>query len=300
MAKNNKNEIVKDILKWYNHKNYTRFGSDYSVSNLLQPARIIVLEDRYRDQLTVDEIEYILPALIGSATHDGIQHYLKIENMLTNKYDIERSLNKTVLGKRLAGRFDIYKTDEQKLLDIKVTSVWKYLNGGVDEWSRQLNIYKWMLRDDNIVVKTMELMMILVDWKPTEAFKHSNYPKSRVQFVNVPLDTNTNIKTFVENKIQELDDAFKLADDKLPLCSAADRWAKRTQYKLYRKSSFKRAYKIFEKRSSAQAYLAACQKNDVTKWKDAIIKKEQANLWKRCETWCKCTPFCNQYKNKIK
>lgn len=300
MSKPKQNEIVEDILKWYNHRRYTRFGSDYSVSNLLQPTRIIVLEDRYRDQLKVEKIEYILPALIGSATHDGLQHFLKIENKLTQKYDIERSLNKTVNGRRLAGRFDIYKTDEKKLLDIKVSSVWKYLNGGIDEWSRQLNIYKWMLHDDNIVVNTMEIMMILVDWKPSEVYKHSNYPKSRVQFVDVPLDTDTNIKTFVENKIKELDDAFKLADDKLPLCTSKDRWAQSTQYKLYRKPEFKRAYKVFKKRLAANSYLAACQQNDKTKWANAVIKKEQAQPWKRCETWCKCASFCNQYKNKIK
>lgn len=298
MTKTNNHELIKDILEIYNAKKYTRIGSDYSVTDLLKPVQIVILEKRYRDALIVDDIEKIIPALIGSATHEGLQHYLKIKSMLTEKYMIERRMLSVVHGKRLAGRFDIL-SQTGELYDIKVTKVWKYLNGGADEFEDQLNIYKWMLSQDGIEVNKLGIFMVLLDWMPSEVWKTTGYPDHRIQIINFPARPLADTKALVESRVQDLIGAEKVADNYLPKCTPEQRWAKNVKYKVFRKPSHKRAIKSLDTEARAKSYLAACVKNDPQKFSTAVVRKEHAQKWHRCQTWCPVANYCQQYKNKV-
>lgn len=288
--------IVQDILDIYNSRLYVRLGSDYSVTDLQKPPRIVALEERHRYKLEVKNIESILPALIGTATHEILQKYLR--QCEQGDYMIERRMMSYIHGIRLSGRFDILDSG-YNLTDIKVTKVWSYLNGGKDEWAEQQNIYKWMLAQEGIRVNSLNIMMVLLDWNNADTWQISNYPESRVQIIKLPMWSNKDIQELVEFKLIKLIDASKQLDNDLPLCTPKERWARGEKWKLFRLPTHKRAIKTFDSESKAKNYLKVCKRNDKDKFIKAVIKHETGMPWFRCENWCPVKDFCNQYKKKV-
>jgi hypothetical protein len=203
-----------------------------------------------------------------------------------------------VNGVRIAGRFDVMQNNDT-VLDLKVTRVWKYLFGGREEWEEQLNIYRWMLSQDGFKINKLQIMMILLDWSKFETFRNPDYPKSRAQLIDINLWPLAQTQQYVEDRVNEFLRCKTLADDKLPLCSEEDRWAARPVFKLYRTKTQKNSTKNFESLKRATAYELKCKQNDPKKWAQSHIKSVRGDLWKRCDSWCAVADHCNQYKNRI-
>jgi hypothetical protein len=294
----NNQELIDDILKWYNHNQYIRLGSDVSVTELLMPMQLVHLRNRYGAQVKETNLGNVLPSLIGTATHDILQRFLKTEAQISGKYLIERRLLSVVNGVRVAGRFDMLANGEN-LHDIKVTRVWKYLFGGRDEWTEQLNLYRYMLHLDGYNIKTLNIMMVLLDWQQSKTYHDPKYPKDRIQMIKIPVWSLSKSKKFLEDRVDGFLKSQNLNDCDLPKCSAAERWAAETKYKLYRTKDQKIATKVFDSDSRAVAYQRACKKADDKKWAGSHIKTFTGTPWKRCETWCSVADKCHQYKQRI-
>ena len=292
--------LIRDCLKWYNNDVYTRLGSDVSVTELLNPPRMIHLMDRHRGKNVETDIDAILPALIGNGLHDQLQKYLRTDGKVSGKWKVERKLTSVIDGVRLTGRFDCMYNDTD-MYDIKVTKIYKAmkaLKGDVDDWEKQLNTYDYMLSNDGIKLKSLNICMVVLDWNKSETYKQ-NYPKSRLSIIPISKWTKTEQERWLKTLIGLWKTTKYLKDDELPLCSPKDRWADAPVYKLYRNPKHKRATKVFPTKQRALDYLKKCQDNDTEhKWDNGIINRSFGNPWRRCEQWCNAAPYCNQFQNK--
>ena len=294
------NQIEKDILKWYNKDIYSRLGSDISVTELLNPPRIIHLTNRYRDQIKKAEIDKLLPALIGIGVHDQLQRYLRLEGKVNNTWKIERKLTTSVCDQRLTGRFDALYNDKD-LYDFKITTAFKALKGDYSDWEKQQNTYAWMLLQDGISVATINICMVVLDWKKVDSFRNQGYPSTRLSIIPLKLWDQSQQEQFVKTSIRSIISCAHESDKNLPLCSLEERWADKPEYKLFKTPDQKRSTKNFPEKKRAEQYLSVCKKRakEPTDWDKAKIIESVPNQWKRCEGWCDVAPWCNQYKNKL-
>ena len=293
-----KDKMVEDILKWYNNRKYIRIGSDVSVTELLDPPRLVHLRDRHKPQIKSTDLSGEIPALVGTGTHSILQNYLRTESYVSNSWLIERRMTAVVNDVRIAGKFDALK-DLKHMYDIKVTRVWKYIYGNNKDFERQLNMYDYFMHLDGYEIETLKIMMVILDWSEGKKWERG-YPNSRIQIIPIKKWSRTQQKKFIEDRVNSWKAAKPLADDKLPECSLDDRWAEKEVHKLYRLPNAQKAYKIFNTKTGAKSYQDVCQANEPKKWDKSIIKTFRAKPWKRCESWCKVADFCNQYQNRIK
>jgi hypothetical protein len=238
----------------------------------------------------------IIPALKGNGVHDQLQKYLRQEALVNNNWMIERRLCTVIDGLRVTGRFDaLYNLTD--LYDIKTTKVYKILKGDYSEWEAQLNAYDWMLYQDGINISSLKIYAVISDWNQGDTWQ-TGYPDSSLHTIPIKRWDRNSQEHWLKTKVKLWKDSSTCTDDKLPLCTREERWANASVWKLYRTPKLKRANKTFPLESRAKKYMAACQRKEPEKWKDAVIREEAANVWRRCE-WCDAADFCNQYKNKL-
>ena len=290
-------ELERDVLKWYNNDEYNRLGNDVSVTELLNPPRIIHLQNRYGRQDKI-ELKKIMPSLIGNGVHDQLQRFLKKESTINNNWKIERRLCTVVNDVRVSGRFDALHMDEI-LYDIKVTKVYKAMKGDYSDWEKQLNTYDWMLWKDGIDCKHLRIFMVLLDWNQGEAYRNPNYPSTAISIIPITKWDRSHQSSWIETAVDTWKSSKDLTDTDLPLCGREERWADKPIFKLYRNNELKRATKTFATKDRANAYMNVCKTKDPEKWKDGFITEDSENLFRRCMGWCDAAKYCNQFQNKI-
>lgn len=289
-------QLEKDVLEDYNKNTYTRLGSDVSVTELLNPPRIIHLSDRHRTNVAKTNLSEIIASKIGSGVHDQLQKHLRNNS----SWKIERKVLSVIDGVRITGRFDALFEESGKdtsLYDIKVTKTYKMIMGNYTEWEQQLNIYDWMLWKDGIDVKALKIFMVLLDWNKGSIWK-KGYPPGNINIIPIAQWTRNLQEEWLLTRIKSWKSSKVLKNDELPLCTPKERWADDPNYKLFREPSLKKATKVFKTKERAEAYMKACQINNPKTWGDAVIKVGNTNQWRRCD-WCNGQSFCNQYKNKL-
>ena len=288
--------IIKDILHWYNKQKYVRIGSDVSVTELMMAPQLVHLRDRYRPHISVTDLNMEIPALTGTALHSTIQKYLRMEAQVSGRWLIERKMCSIIKGQRVAGKFDALR-DLEHLYDIKVTKTWKYIFGGVVEFEQQLNMYDYMLHLDGYSIKTLTIMMILLDWMPGKVWE-KGYPQEKIQIIPIKKWPRKEQKDYIERRVDLWKGAKNKPDNKLPECTLDERWADKEVYKLYRVPTAKKSTKNFHTLRGAKSYQAVCHAKDPKGWANSKIKTFREKPWKRCETWCQVKDYCVQYRNR--
>jgi len=284
------------VLKWYNNNKYSRLGNDLSVTELLRSPRQNHLSDRYRKQVKKTSMDQIMAALKGNGVHDQLQKYLRREATINSNWMIERRLCTVIDGLRVTGRFDALY-DLKDLYDIKTCKVYKILKGDYSEWEAQLNAYDWMLYQDGITINSLKIYAVISDWNAGDTWQ-TGYPATSLFTIPIKKWDAAAQETWLKTRVKLWKDSRHLADDKLPLCTTEERWANATVYKLFRTPTLKKANKTFPIRKRAENYMNACKTKDPDKWKDALIREDTANKWRRCG-WCDGADFCNQFKQKL-
>ncbi len=275
---------------------YESFGSDYTITTLINPPRITQLEKRYKNKLVFDPSK-ALGAYIGNAIHHHTEMMLRKVSETDGRYLLERRLFDKILNRRISGKFDIL-WDKQVMYDIKSASVWKIIfDPDMEHWTQQQNLYAFMLRNENINVKSINVIAIFKDWSKMMSKRDRNYPQDQVVEYRLPLWSPKTQKTFMEERIQLNKDAEKLDDNKLPICTPEERWEQPTKYAVMKKPGAARAARVFETMREAKEYMDKYRKKSKTN-ANAYIEKRLGER-KRCENWCRCNQFCNTYIDYI-
>jgi len=257
---------------------YDNGGADASITTLIGPARIGALKHACADQITEDVSDRIF-SLLGQLMH-GLLERANTEGVA------ERRLYTEIEGWKISGATDSYY--EHGLIDdYKLTTSYKFKDGKVPpEFEQQLNCLAVLHRRNGFKVTRLRIVGILRDWSKLEARRDPSYPQSQILILDVPMWPGEVAERFLKDRVI-LHQQARLS---LPECSPEDRWQRPTVYAVM-KAGRKTAVKLHETLEAAKAHAAA---------DSAFYVEKRPGQQIRCENYCPCAPFCEQYQKSSK
>jgi len=193
MIYTNNYNIPEGIAKAIINDAYQKEGR-FSVTELIKPPQMRVLEDRYKSEITVD-VSDGLWRLLGQSVHYVLEQG-RLEEHIT-----EERLGVDVLGVRVTGKIDLYSGTEKKVIDYKVTSVWSFIFGDKPEWEAQLNLYRLLYESAGFSVKGLEIHAILRDWHQSQV-NGNGYPEIPFKKVSIPMWDKETAWNYLTERVQ--------------------------------------------------------------------------------------------------
>ncbi len=256
-----------------------REGCDFTITELLRPPRIAQLEREHADEITEDASDRIW-MLLGSAGHEVLRRSADKKRIVE-----ERAIVEVIVGGikyKVGGQID-YAESDKCIWDFKFTSVYAAKEGTKPEWDQQLNCYRWMAAQYGIEIHHMQIVCIYRDWSKSKASREPDYPQSGVRTFGIPKWTDESVLEFIKWRILVHQDAKR----ELPLCSPEETWEKPEVWAVKKNRSSARALKLFTNEQSSKIYA-----EDV----GAGFIEYRPGERPRCESYCRCAPFCDQWK----
>jgi len=276
-------------------KGYSNMGSDYSVTDLIAPPRIVQFRKRYKALVPLALPSDQLSSFIGTAIHNHFEKCLwQYASKLgdASKYLIEKRLWDKFLDRKVSGKFDVYH--DGTLYDFKCTTVWKMIYGDSKDWENQLNLYTLLITMENLPVHSAKIIAIFPDWQQLAAYTNKAYPREKILEIDIPIWPNEQQYEYLMDRLTALIECEKSPDDQLPECTVKEMWEKDTVYAVHYKDS-KKASRCMDSEDLCQQWIEGTAKK----------KKEVATNWHievrpgrrvRCEDFCEYRGWCNQYR----
>ena len=273
---------------------YIKAG-DYSVTDILNPPRVVHLRNRHKHELPQQTIMQLLKAFQGNAWHAFLEKQLRAANHKPEWRDqflIEAKFWELIEGRKISGKLDTYYLPEKTLYDYKVTSIYKAIFGDYEDWETQLNVYAWFLNRCKFPVDKIRIICIHPEWKEFEMMKDPRYPRQPIHEIELnvwPTDLQTGEVT---KRIVTLRDTETLSDDDLPECTPADMWLKDSTFALMEPGK-KRATRVLSSMDEMTRYIDyRASKGTPIDPNYKIVEREAERT--RCDTYCEVSGFCNQ------
>jgi hypothetical protein len=280
-------------------RSYNNWGSDYSITGLLRPAREIMLCDRYREAIDAqpfdhDKIDKQKKSFRGTAIHNHLEYMLRryISKNPNKGYMLEHRIWDRINGRKISGKFDVYLN--KALYDYKTTSVWKAIMENWEDYVAQLNLYDYLLSTCGIEVNILYIIAWYMDWEKNKCYSDPQYPKDDIELVHVSDKWSRDVqKEYLYSRIDHMKDNEDRPDDELDYCTDGECWAKPTTYAVKRPGQGRAvASKGLTTRAKAEAYI----KNAKQKDKDTFFIEVREGTRTKCEEFCNAAPFCNQWQ----
>lgn len=266
----NRSGLPEALVRAVENDPYSRGDSDYSVTQLLKPARMVALERIHKDELEEDVSDRIW-ALMGQLGH------LVLER--AGEGMVEKRLFATRNGLRISGQLDLVE-NQTKSTDYKFTTAWSAKNGPKPEWIQQLNLGRWLAQENGIQIQQLEIVAIYRDWSKLEAMRSADYPQQQVQAFRLPIWSWKDTEDFLDARLA----AHEAARKQLPDCTAEERWEKPTVYAVM-KEGRKSAVKLHDHEEQARLH-----SEQLGKGHTVATRPGQST---RCEAYCSVSRFCS-------
>lgn len=291
----------------YNAINKNWYSGDrnkaYSVTEIINSTRSVILTRRFWDQLEEDAIDRIYTVL-GSAVHAIIE---RANNEDDDRFMTEKRLyHTTSQGMQISGQCDLYDKKEKSLQDWKLTSVWTWIyrnkkGSRKEDWTQQLNMYRFLMEKNGYPVDNLQINLIFRDHQKSQAKYDRTYP-AEVETLDIPIYGLDVVDAMIEEKIAELEHYKNKPESELPMCSPEERWQGQDTWAVIKKGN-KKATKIFFAYSKAKAFIEAeaekvamKSSNYETAYRKRMdlyeITKREAEP-KRCLQYCPVREFCS-------
>lgn len=284
MQYKNKYNLPQSLVDVIKNHTYDLSESDpkrIGVTTLINPPIQRLLMVRHWNELSEDVSDHIW-RITGNAYH-YILSKAKGKDRL-----IEEKLTEEIDGITIVGKLDLYEDKNKSIEDWKVTSLWSIKMGDKEDWARQLNAYAWLLRKANFEVKEAYINAILRDWRRGETLRYDDYPPIPFKRVAVKLWSFEEQDKYIRERIKLYKEVMDLPDDKLPICSASERWSKPDTWAVY-KGKNKTATRVVNSQKEALEYST---KNKVPNYR--IEERKGGNM--KCEQYCILNSFCPFYQ----
>jgi len=271
-------------------REYTYTPKRYSATSVLKGVREAILQRRHDDEIESDVSEMVW-AIFGTAVHSILEGAQETESQIKeNKIEVEMPN-----GYELSGIFDLYDDATGTVTDYKTASVWKVKFGEFDDWRQQTLIYCWMLRQIGFDAKRGQIVAMLKDHSKTKAKigEHPPLPVFQIGWNFTARDFDE-IEQYILGKFAQIEEAEKLPDDELPICTQEERWTRGEEFAV-KKAGNKRANKLFkvdqygpEAEQRAREYAVAIG--------DGFVVEHRPGRDGKCLDYCSAAPFCSHYK----
>ena len=292
MKYTNKHDIPKEIIRAIENDQYTRGNSDISVTGLLQPPRIRLLEREHHDDIVLDYSDETWK-ILGQAVHAILER-------ANENYDdtiTEQRLFADIEGWTVSGQTDSLAVHDKVLKDYKVTSVWTVVNAlkeGKSDWEKQLNCYAYLYKlNTGETINQLNIIAIARDWSRRDSrTRGGDYPQSNIITLDIPLWSEQEQLQFFKDRVSfHRSSEFKHSmDGELPLCSDEDRWKREDTFRVVKKGR-KRAIRVLPSLKEAEEFLGSNE--------DGLSIEVSKGESIRCGAYCNVAQFCNQYKEEL-
>lgn len=254
----------------------------YSVTELLNSTRSIVLTRKYNSEITKDVSESIA-TLIGSALHKIFEE--NSEQTLVTELKMEVPFGIDIV----VGIADYVDMDNSIIGDYKTTSISKILKKDFADNVQQIKIYAYLFwRIYNKRIKKGKLHYIIKDWSKVKLStdKSGNYPQSAYYEYSFDISDSDLVEAekYINWKLKEIHENEFKEDDEVIECSETEKWYSGTTYAIYKKEGDKRAFKVFDNKDEAESL-----KSEI----NGILEERKGNCLK-CELYCDCAKFCKK------
>jgi len=249
---------------------YTKGEADFSATELLKPPQIVRLTKKHEDSITTD-VRDEWWKLLGKGVHNILEQYG--EGLCEERFFAECN------GVKISGAIDMLV--DGAVTDYKVTSVFTIQRGLKTDWEQQLNIYAWLLRQNDITATSLTIVGLCRDWIQSRAAVKRDYPQSPIVPIKVPLWRDERQDAFVENRVR-----VHTMENTLP-CTPEERWA-RGGYTVLGGGLKPRS---FDSLNEAANYINQKEKPGRT-----FSIKEGGAKFVRCESWCSISDHCPQWR----
>jgi hypothetical protein len=299
----NKAGLPEPLVKAVRNDTYDRGDVDFTVTELLRPARAHALIKQHWDEIEVDasELVYALCGQIGHAILERAADSRFAEYRFYHLIDCGSNYG----SKTISGRVDLWHeegTNDQdelpaKLSDYKFCSMWAVKDGVPSDWKEQVNMLAWLARENGVPISEAEIVAIFRDWSKPRARRERSYPPIQTKVCPVELWDHKEIGHFIVRRIQALMDAER---GTLPLCSDEERWKDADGWAV-KKRGAKRADRVVSSLAQAKAIAARSETEARLHLKDLERSIQydiefRRGVAKRCEDYCAAAPFCEQFK----
>lgn len=279
MKLTNKNSYPEALLQAIENDPYDKGDAEFSITELLQPPRIVVLRKEHAGEIEED-IDDRLWTLYGQIAH------LILER--ANRGAIaEKRYFATFEGVKISGQVDTLDLDRGTLSDWKFTTAWKFKagDGAPPEWVAQLNLQLELLRQNGLDADRLEIIGLLRDFSKLEARRNPQYPQQAVQRLAFAPWPREQTRKYLRERIL----LHRQARLSLPECAAEERWAKPDVYAVMKKGR-KTAVRLYPNAEAARLHAESEPAHFV------VFRPGESV---RCSAYCPVSKFCTQYEKSI-
>ena len=256
---------------------YTKDGADFSVTELIKPPQIRRLWEKHGEDVSIDVREEIWK-LLGKGVHAVIEQ-AESEGTKERRFHAEHG------GVTISGAIDLLG-DDGSVTDYKVTSAFAVKKGVKEDWEKQLNLYAWLLRQNDITATKLNIVAICRDWMRSKVGQY-NYPDSPVVVLSVPLWRDQRQDSYLNQRI-----SLHTREVTTP-CTPEERWA-RGAYQVNPMHSGGGKPRSFDSLNEATEFVNAKQTGSYKIIKPPLTSPKYV----RCEGWCDVADFCPQWKGE--
>ncbi len=226
--------------------------------------------------------------LFGQATHHILEQQPEAGCELREEY-MKIDMGD---GYILSGRFDLYNSETETIIDYKTSSVWKVIYDDFYDWRQQLLIYGWMLRNIGFEVSHGQVVALLKDHSKSKAKREKGYPSLPVFVKTFPFSCFDFQETegFLRRQFSNIKAAEGMADDALPVCTEEERWASPAKWAVMKKGR-KSALRVLDSDKEAHEWM---EKNGKGEWVEHRPGEDR-----KCDNgYCDVAKYCDYYLSK--
>lgn len=265
------------LARAMSNDSYNRGDSDFTVTQLLKPARLSALEERHAHEIQED-VEDGLYRLYGQLVHTLIER--------ANQNDlVEKRFFAEFSGKKISAQVDNLELVGKVLSDYKFTTAWGFKadKGPKPEFVAQLNVQLELMRRNGLDAEKLQIVGLLRDWQISQAKSDPNYPQTPVVVMPIPIWSREQTVAFITMRIA----AHVDARTSLPECSAEERWAKPDTWAVIKKGQ-KRAI-------NGGVCLSEEIAQGVQERNPGTFIQVRKGESVRCANYCAAAQFCTQF-----
>ena len=256
---------------------YTKGEADFSVTELIKPPQINRLWAEHENKISMDVRDEFWK-LLGRGVHNVLEQYS--DGGVSEERHFAKVGDLTV-----SGAIDLVSIG--MVTDYKVTSTYSVMKGLKPEWEQQLNMYSWLLRQNDISSSSLRIVALCRDWIRSRSDRSQRYPASPIVIIPVPKWPDEQQDQYIEERVR-----VHMDESTIP-CTSEERWA-RGRYMVTGTDVKLKKPKLFDTLVEASVWTQG--KENPAKG-IAYQITETTPTYVRCEgNWCGVRDFCPQYQ----
>jgi hypothetical protein len=280
----NKQNLPAPIVALLSRNYYSKGASQYSVTELMSPPKIRRLREQYDADMEID-VTKMIASQLGTFMHG------KLEAKEVEGYTNEERIFTEVDGIVISGAIDLQQQVEGGvvIIDYKFVKAWS-VKQGKDDWTTQLNIYKWLVESvKRVPVKGLQICAIIKDYSAHDTSE--GYPEAEAVMIDIPMWDSVTTEAYVRKRLEMHRNAKVNHEfgEELQACTDEERWMSETVFAVKREGR-KSAIRLFKTIEEA---------TELAEKEKGYVETRQGEP-KRCTgDFCGVSKWCKQYQGEI-